>query len=218
MSWASAAAATAAPAPTSAAPIATAAPAAPAEPLPPPLREGETNWSLFVKGVHYAIDLWTIIELALAHGFGGKNTPQKVQTLEFELLDMFSSKRKKVADLDEVEDFLYEFLGDKLRVEAEDGSVEEVSDILIDLYDSIYKDANIAPFEKLEKDWMAKQAKIAKTERPRRERSSSSTSSSSAAGTTPTPTQEVEMTEASAPESKVDADGWETVNHKKKRR
>jgi hypothetical protein len=133
---------------------------------------------------------------------------------------MFSSKRKKVADLDEVEDFLYEFLGDKLRVEAEDGSVEEVrprsraipllrsrlprygltvvcvcgacavvrvcaaqvSDILIDLYDSIYKDANIAPFEKLEKDWMAKQAKIAKTERPRRERSSSSTSSSSAAG------------------------------------
>ena len=60
--------------------------------------------------------------------------------------------------------------------------VAQVSDILIDLYDSIYKDANIAPFEKLEKDWMAKQAKIAKTERPRRERSSSSTSSSSAAG------------------------------------
>jgi hypothetical protein len=124
--------------------------------------------------------------------------------------------------------------------------VAQVSDILIDLYDSIYKDANIAPFEKLEKDWMAKQAKIAKTERPRRERSSSSTSSSSAAGmrslpmligmslarvlfghfssnharrrTGTTPTQEVEMTEASAPESKVDADGWETVNHKKKRR
>ena len=50
----------------------------------------------------------------------------------------------------------------------------QVSDILIDLYDSIYKDGNIAPFEKLEKDWLAKQAKIAKTERPpRRERSSS---------------------------------------------
>jgi hypothetical protein len=45
-----------------------------------------------VKGVHYAIDLWTIIELALAHGFGGKNTPQKVQTLEFEIrLSSFTS-------------------------------------------------------------------------------------------------------------------------------
>jgi hypothetical protein len=39
---------------------------------------------------------------------------------------MFDSKRKKVADVDELEDFLYEFLSDKLRVEAEDGSVEEV--------------------------------------------------------------------------------------------
>jgi hypothetical protein len=36
------------------------------------------------------------------------------------------------------------------------------------------------------------------------------------AGTTAAPTQEVEMTDA--PEAKVDADGWETVSHKKKRR
>lgn len=42
------------------------------------------------------------------------------------LLDMFSSRRKKVADLDELEDFLYDYLSDHLRVEAEDGSVEQV--------------------------------------------------------------------------------------------
>jgi hypothetical protein len=67
----------------------TTAPAPTAAPAPehhqPPLREGESNWSLFVKGLHYAIDQWTIIELALAHGFGGKNTPLKIQTLEFEI-------------------------------------------------------------------------------------------------------------------------------------
>jgi hypothetical protein len=56
-----------------------------------------------------------------------------------------------------------------------------VSDIILDLHDSIYKDGNIAIFEKLEKDWLAKQAKLAKSERPRRERSTSS--SSSTAGT-----------------------------------
>jgi len=39
---------------------------------------------------------------------------------------MFSSSRKKVADLDDVEDFLYDFLSEKLNVDAEDGSVEEV--------------------------------------------------------------------------------------------
>jgi hypothetical protein len=59
--------------------------AAPEHAHQPPLREGESNWSLFVKGLHYAIDQWTIIELALAHGFGGKNTPLKIQTLEFEI-------------------------------------------------------------------------------------------------------------------------------------
>jgi len=31
-----------------------------------------------------------------------------------------------VADLDEVEDFLYDYLSEQLRVEAEDGSVQEV--------------------------------------------------------------------------------------------
>ncbi len=40
---------------------------------------------------------------------------------------MFSSKRKKVADVDELEDFLYAFTGEKLNVEIEDGSVEDVS-------------------------------------------------------------------------------------------
>jgi len=55
------------------------------QPPPPPLRPGETNWSLFAKGLHYTVNTWTIVELAIAHGFGGKSTPQKVQTMEEEI-------------------------------------------------------------------------------------------------------------------------------------
>lgn len=78
----------------------------------------------FERGVHYIIGTWTLVELAISHGFGGRQTAKKVDALETELLSMFY--KGKSVGVDEIEDFLFDFLEEKLNTHAEDGSVEEV--------------------------------------------------------------------------------------------
>jgi len=87
------------------------------------MQQGEKTQ--FEKGVHYIIGTWTLVELAISHGFGGRQTARKVELMESDLLQLFY-KGKNVG-VDEIEDFLYAFLAEKLNTSAEDGSVEEVS-------------------------------------------------------------------------------------------
>jgi len=52
--------------------------------------------------------------------------------------------------------------------------LHQVADSIIDLYEAIYKDNDIGPFEKLEKQWMVKQAKSSSSSRTSRRTMTSS--------------------------------------------
>jgi len=103
-------------------------------------------------------------------------------------------------------------LGEKLNIEAEDGSVEEIAYVVVELYDSLYKRQDMTQFEVLEKQWDLKRAKLARQQGSSTSTSISSSSNAPAPVPEPTESQEVEMSEAKDP------DGWEVVSYKKKKK
>ncbi|KAL6080404.1 rRNA accumulation-related protein [Balamuthia mandrillaris] len=80
----------------------------------------------FEWGVDYVWSTWSLMELAINMGFGGRNTRDKVRNIKLEVLELFD--HQKEVHRDEIEDLLYQAIEEDLHTVAEDGSVEMVAD------------------------------------------------------------------------------------------
>ncbi|KAL6065319.1 rRNA accumulation-related protein [Balamuthia mandrillaris] len=92
-----------------------------------------TNYRLaqFEWGVDYVWSTWSLMELAINMGFGGRNTRDKVRNIKLEVLELFD--HQKEVHRDEIEDLLYQAIEEDLHTVAEDGSVEMVADQVVSL-------------------------------------------------------------------------------------
>ena len=63
------------------------------EDLEAPLTAAMSNpaWPIFEDATRAVIGCWTVIRLALEHGFGGKNTATKVFDMSETVLDLFAA-------------------------------------------------------------------------------------------------------------------------------
>ena len=76
---------------------------------------------------------WTCLKLAVENEWGGDNTRGKaLQLMQTTILQIANSQAKVHAD--EVEDFLDQSLVDEFNVEAEDGSPQQVAQLLVTIH------------------------------------------------------------------------------------
>jgi len=168
-------------------------------------------WTQFETGVRYVLGSWTLLELAVSNGWGGKDTRRKAADLELELLEMC---QRSTPYKDELESFLDEFVQEELNCVAEDGSIGQVSETIAVLYAEC-KGGDFARVEKLSKQCEAKQRVYP---------------AQATATTTTTATEEVTETERQASDDDKDSDapqppqateqedeGWQVVSNKRKK-
>ncbi|XP_065715630.1 pre-rRNA-processing protein TSR2 homolog [Patagioenas fasciata] len=87
---------------------------------------------LFAQGVRAVLGGWAALQLAVAQGFGGPQSPEKAAWLAGALQDFFTQN----ADLqeEEVEEFLAEVMDNEFDTAVEDGSLRQVSRELLTLW------------------------------------------------------------------------------------
>ncbi|XP_053908160.1 pre-rRNA-processing protein TSR2 homolog [Cuculus canorus] len=88
----------------------------------------------FARGVTELLAGWEALQLAVAQGFGGPESPEKAAWLPRAILQFF----RQNADLEEeeVEDFLAEVMDNEFDTAVEDGSLQQVSRALVSLWGS----------------------------------------------------------------------------------
>ncbi|XP_065509389.1 pre-rRNA-processing protein TSR2 homolog [Caloenas nicobarica] len=87
---------------------------------------------LFAQGVRAVLGGWAALQLAVAQGFGGPQSPEKAAWLAGALQEFFTQN----ADLEEeeVEEFLAEVMDNEFDTAVEDGSLRQVSRELLTLW------------------------------------------------------------------------------------
>ncbi|KAM6389951.1 pre-rRNA-processing protein TSR2 homolog, partial [Rhynochetos jubatus] len=80
---------------------------------------------LFASGVRAVLGGWAALQLAVAQGFGGPQSPEKAAWLVGAVQEFFTQN----ADLEEeeVEEFLAEVMDNEFDTAVEDGSLRQVS-------------------------------------------------------------------------------------------
>ncbi|XP_029862603.1 pre-rRNA-processing protein TSR2 homolog isoform X2 [Aquila chrysaetos chrysaetos] len=93
----------------------------------PGLEEG----GLFARGVRAVLGGWAALQLAVAHGFGGPQSPEKATWLAGALQEFFAQNE---LGEEEVEEFLAEVMDNEFDTAVEDGSLRQVSRELVTLF------------------------------------------------------------------------------------
>jgi len=169
----------------------------------------------FERGVHYIIGTWTLVELAISHGFAGRQTARKAEMLESDLLSLFY--KGKSVGVDQIEDFLFDFLEEKLNTHAEDGSVEVIADDVLDLFDAC-QSGDFSRVEELHKLYDKKHPLDRPPPAPQRmeldedEEGEEDSASGSDEEEEHTPSDKTDS--PAGRRRQVDEDGWEVVTHK----
>ncbi|KAM9510737.1 pre-rRNA-processing protein TSR2 homolog [Guaruba guarouba] len=88
--------------------------------------------ALLERGVRAVLSGWAALQLAVAQGFGGPQSPEKAAWLVGALLE-FLSQNPELAE-DEVEDFLAEVMDNEFDTAVEDGSLRQVSRELLSVF------------------------------------------------------------------------------------
>mmetsp|Transcript_20536 Transcript_20536/g.28303 ORF Transcript_20536/g.28303 Transcript_20536/m.28303 type:complete len:228 (+) Transcript_20536:49-732(+) len=86
----------------------------------------------FKEGLGSVLRQWTALELAVHHQWGGFSSSEKAENLEKELLELFVSPDKVYKD--DVALVLEDYLDVNFYTVCEDGSTEEVGDILCTMF------------------------------------------------------------------------------------
>mmetsp|Transcript_19436 Transcript_19436/g.27124 ORF Transcript_19436/g.27124 Transcript_19436/m.27124 type:complete len:196 (+) Transcript_19436:65-652(+) len=97
----------------------------------------QQKWSHFTDGVNAVFSKWTALVLAVENGWGGLNSRRKAESMQEECLDMF--KNGKVYP-DELIELFYDWFLQDFNTDPQDGSVEQVSRLLVDLFNKIAAD------------------------------------------------------------------------------
>ncbi|KAI5082991.1 hypothetical protein GOP47_0002734 [Adiantum capillus-veneris] len=90
--------------------------------------------ALFHQGVGLVLTHWTALQLAIHNEWGGPSSNLKAQQLHNDIFQwMLQSKAPRY--IDELEDLLDENLLQQFNTETEDGSLEEVAEKLMSMYE-----------------------------------------------------------------------------------
>ncbi|XP_075594794.1 pre-rRNA-processing protein TSR2 homolog [Balearica regulorum gibbericeps] len=93
---------------------------------------GVDERGLFAQGVRAVLGGWAALQLALAHGFGGPQGPEKAAWLAGALQEFFTQNAELGEE--EVEEFLAEVMDNEFDTVVEDGSLRQVSRELLSLF------------------------------------------------------------------------------------
>ncbi|KAM4643643.1 LOW QUALITY PROTEIN: pre-rRNA-processing protein TSR2 homolog [Amazona ochrocephala] len=88
--------------------------------------------ALLERGVRAVLSGWAALQLAVAQGFGGPQSPEKAAWLVGALLELLSQNPELTED--EVEDFLAEVMDNEFDTAVEDGSLRQVSRELLSVF------------------------------------------------------------------------------------
>jgi len=97
----------------------------------------EQLWNLFIQCVNCIMSQWTVLNLAIEQGWGGIRSRDKAEQMVLDIIAEFNKVRlvkAKNVERDELEDFLLEFIEQDMNAEAQDGSVEQVSELILTAY------------------------------------------------------------------------------------
>lgn len=92
----------------------------------------EARWRAFVSGVQAVLQLWTALALAIDNNWGGGDSNGKAQAMFDDLLSIF--RRGKDIYNDVIEDFLLVRMDESFHCRCDDGSIEEVAQLLVRMY------------------------------------------------------------------------------------
>lgn len=174
-------------------------------------------WEVFKSGVASTLRQWTVLRLAIDNNWGGGDSVSKAALMEDELINMFKTKKELYRD--EIEDYLNACLDDSFGTYAEDGSPAEVATLLLEMF----KRCGALDFELVRVTIQKEEASRAQQSRSIRgagafeeDVESDDDGDSDAEMTTEGGDSTAMMEEP--PKPKVDADGWETVTPKGKKK
>ena len=100
--------------------------------IAPNLPSPEARWRAFVSGVQAVLQLWTALGLAIDNNWGGGDSNAKAQAMFDDMLSIF--RRGKDIYNDVIEDFLLVRMDENFHCRCDDGSIEEVAQILVRMY------------------------------------------------------------------------------------
>ncbi|RAL48536.1 hypothetical protein DM860_005960 [Cuscuta australis] len=84
----------------------------------------------FQEGIFLVLSRWTSLQMAVAEEWGGPTSRKKSEDLVVRIFSMFAQS-KETLHVNDLEDFLDEFMVSNFSAELEDGSIEEVAEKLM---------------------------------------------------------------------------------------
>ncbi|XP_064606664.1 pre-rRNA-processing protein TSR2 homolog [Liolophura sinensis] len=88
--------------------------------------------TLFESAVTKILKSWTVLELAINHGFGGAHSQEKGDWMVYAVCQWF--KENDGIEAYELEDFLADVLNTEFDTIAEDGSLIQISEMICKMY------------------------------------------------------------------------------------
>eukprot|EP00919_Chromeraceae_sp_WS-2016_P058706 GHVR01139545.1.p1 GENE.GHVR01139545.1~~GHVR01139545.1.p1 ORF type:complete len:164 (-),score=38.22 GHVR01139545.1:129-620(-) len=90
---------------------------------------------LFLRACHHVFDTWTVLNLAVEFGSGGKQSARKKEDLVDGVLERFTLGRKW--EWHELANHLETRVSSDFNTNIEDDSVDEVCDMIVNLHSSL---------------------------------------------------------------------------------
>ena len=172
-----------------------------------------TPEDLFRRAATSIFHKWTAINLAIHNEWGGRNAAARRDEMIEELFELMLGRESVY--MDEVQDFLFAELDSRFLMVCEDGSVEDVSEILMSLHRSMGRGELEPLLRVIEKNEgtaaVAVDACVGKEEEGEGNEEGKQEQQQEQQEE-PQPQQQEQKEEV------VDPDGWQTVSRKKKKK
>jgi len=99
---------------------------------------------VFDEAIRRVFSNWTLLRLAVDQGWGGRNSNQKANQLQLEIVERLAegARRKRVpsytneSDVQDLADYIFRRLDELFNTEADDGSEEEIAAICLRLHNT----------------------------------------------------------------------------------
>ncbi|XP_069142514.1 pre-rRNA-processing protein TSR2 homolog [Argopecten irradians] len=91
-----------------------------------------TENTLFQDAIQRVLDSWTVLQLAVNHGFGGAESREKAQWMVYAIDQWF--KENKNIETYELEDFLEDIMNHEFDTIIDDGSLPRISALVCGMY------------------------------------------------------------------------------------
>lgn len=169
----------------------------------------------FKEGLGSIFRQWTALELAVHHQWGGPSSAERAAALQKEILDLFAGPDKIYKD--DVTIVLEDFLETNFNTICEDGSPDELGDLLVTMYRQCGEGdftiaTNALAREFVRHEMVSRSQGLEGGDAIDEDEEDEENGQGSAMETVNEDEMEEEEEEEAPP--RVDADGWETVTKK----